>query len=513
MPMLDGDYSSTLEVEMAIRSDIPVAQRNSDRDPLMRPAGLSLDESSTAANASEAERRRVLVIARDFPPCRLIGAQACAQIARYFPLYGWDPLVLTVKEGFLEAPDPNDRRDFPGRVIRTSVVPHPMRIYGKLKESHTSGVSKNQQGKESGKRSHLRNWLLAMLQIPDMYTGWIPPATVAGLWAIHRYRISHIFSSAPFWTNHLVGLVLKFLTRLPWTVHLRDPWTQVKRPRPVSKLSLRLEKWLERLVMSHADMVVCVTERHTQLLRETFDRLSPKKFITIPNGYDEAEWSEFDGTRNTSERDRDQFVITFTGSFYRQLSPRPLFRAIRRLFDTGEISASEVRVDLVGFCDDVDGVAVRDMAAECGVSDCVHIGPPLSRPESLRRMQRSDLLLVLAEGLDLQIPGKTYEYLRAGRPILALTSDGALADLLHRTGGAWIVEPTDDAAIAAAVREAYLASKTGQPCQSADTAIVAEFDRRVLSGRFAALFEQYLPFDTASLRSKSLMTASPSHER
>ena len=90
----------------------------------------------------------------------------------------------------------------------------------------------------------------------------------------------------------------------------------------------------------------------------------------------------------------------------------------------------------------------------------------------------------------LQIPGKTYEYLRAGRPILALTSQGALADLLRRTGGAWVADPADQAAVTRAVRETHAAWRRGEPALRADSTLVADFDRRRLAGRFAALFNQ-----------------------
>jgi len=459
-------------------------------------AAASLSERAATRLRGETARaaaaqQRVLVIARHFPPCRFVGAQATAQIARYLPPYGWHPVILTVGERHVESSDPNDRRSFPGTIVRTGVLPHPLSFYSKVKAS-ARPVSKGGPGTEpaSSRPGRIRRWVLSILQTPDAYTGWIAPATIAGLRAIHRWRITHLFSSAPFWTNHLVGLVLAHLTGLPWTAHLRDPWTQVPPPKPTSALSRMLERWLERLVMTRADFVVCVTERHTRLLREAFPQLPAEKFITIPNGYDEAEWSGSE-RRALPPRppERREFVISYTGSLYMGRSPRPLFRALRRLINAADLRPEELRVDLLGFCDTADGVRVSDMAAECGLTGCVHVGPPLSRPDALRRMAASDLLLLLQESWSLQVPGKTYEYLRAGRPILALTSDGALADLLRETGGAWVVEPTDDAAIAAAVREAYRAWKSGLSGPAAEPALVAAFDRRVLTGRLAALFD------------------------
>jgi hypothetical protein len=107
-------------------------------------------------------------------------------------------------------------------------------------------------------------------------------------------------------------------------------------------------------------------------------------------------------------------------------------------------------------------------------------------------MTQSNLLLLLAEGWSVQIPGKTYEYLRAGRPILALTSEGAAARLLRTTGGAWVVDPADHAGIATALREVHRRWRAGEDGPLAEPAAVAAFDRRRLAGRFADLFDQSL---------------------
>ena len=50
------------------------------------------------------ETRRVLFISYSFPPNMEMGAYTCSQIARYLPLYGWEPVALTVKEKYIDAP-------------------------------------------------------------------------------------------------------------------------------------------------------------------------------------------------------------------------------------------------------------------------------------------------------------------------------------------------------------------------------------------------------------------------
>jgi len=439
-------------------------------------------------------RERLLFITLHFPPSRDIGAHACEQIARYFPLYGWHPFVLTRPAHLYERRDPDYRRPFPGTMVEAGILPHPISIYRRLKQlvrrrGDSGGAGHSTTANEQAPRG-LRRWILSLLHTPDIYTGWIVPATIAGMRVIRRERVGRIFSSGPFWTNHVVGAILSRLTGVPLTIHFRDPWMEVEQPKPVSALSQTIERWLERLVIRTARSVVCVTEWHTRVLRETHAHEPAAKFVTIPNGYDGAEWDGFD--LDSEPADRTQFTIAYPGGFIPwSRSPRPLFRALRSLIDAHEIDPNKVVVDLFGNCDVAEGgVRVADIAAEYGLQQNVRIGGPVSRPETLRRMQQSQLLLLLAEGWTLQIPGKTYEYLRSGRPILALTAEGALADLLEKTGGAVVARPTDDAAIACAIRSVYVSWSSGTAAGKPDRRLVADFDRRRLAARYAALFNQ-----------------------
>jgi len=96
----------------------------------------------------------------------------------------------------------------------------------------------------------------------------------------------------------------------------------------------------------------------------------------------------------------------------------------------------------------------------------------------------------MAERFVIQIAGKTYEYLRAGRAILELTPEGALANLLRRIGGGLVVNPNDAAGILSAVRESVLQWKEGRVRHVADSRAISSFDRRVLAGRLTALFDR-----------------------
>jgi len=454
--------------------------------------------------APERKPRRLLFIAYQFAPSLEMGARSCAQIARYLPRHGWSPVVLTAQEKYIEeryrgSADEIAELGLPDTIVRTRLLPHPFDLYRWLRSTFRrktqdavagaagTNVEADTPLSEKGK---LRRLLLSALSIPDIYTGWILPAIVAGLKAARQSRAEQIFSSGPFWTNHLVGFALSYLTGLPWIAHFRDPWFAGSWETPTSAIAARMDKWLERLVVTRATAVVGVTEEHAVAFRQTYRRLPAEKFAAVPNGYDSGEWDNLPAGMRRDEKSEGKFLIVYAGKFYIERDPLPLFCALKKLIDSGEIAREQIQVDLVGWCATSEGRSVREMAVECGVSDCVKILGPRSRPETLRRMTEADLLLLLAERFVIQIPGKTYEYLRAGRPILALTPEGALANLLRRIGGGLVVNPNDTAGVLAAVRESVLRWKQGRVHHVADPGAIAGFDRRVLAGRLTELFDR-----------------------
>ena len=441
----------------------------------------------------------VLMVTYHYPPSMEMGGQTCAQIARHLPLYGWSPTVLTVRECYSELVGDALEQDSPGRVVRAGMLPHPLTLYRILKSRlHWGHNSAGGGGKDSENRGRLRRWLLSLLLVGDGYTGWLLPAGLAGLRVARGAGVQHLLSSGPPWTSHLVGLLLSRITGLPWTAHFRDPWIQGSQSKPLSLVSMRIDTALERIVMKRATSVVCVTDRHTEILKRAYSDLAPGKFVTIPNGFDGEEWESIEAESDLDSELATEFTITYTGQLYHARNPRPLFQALRILIDAGHIDQNRIRVELIGWCDLAEGRQVSDIAEDFRMRDCITMRGPLARREALRALTRSNLLLLLAEGMTLQIPGKTYEYLRAGRPILALTADGALTDLLRSTGGASVVAPHDVAGIAAVVREAYQNWKAGYP-RGATKVSISQFDRRILAGRFAELFTRSVsPTDVAS---------------
>jgi glycosyltransferase involved in cell wall biosynthesis len=441
-----------------------------------------------------------------------MGAYSCAQIARYLPLYGWEPVVLTVREKYIDAPhfghNYEGRVNDPDLVIRTYKLPHPSDIYRRFKsrspagrqpqDSDLTAVSPPDAAKYKSPLRKARDLLLSLSCVPDKYNGWLIPAVAAGLRAIKQTGAELICSSAPYFTCHLAGYWLSLLTGLPWVAHFRDPWvTGLHAERLPDKICFKINHALERMTISRADIVVCVTEEHAALMRAAYDQMPASKFAVVMNGFDGLEWQEViesippraPGEGYAADAPR-KFLITYAGDIYMKRDPSPLFRALRALIDSGEIGRDEASVELIGSCESSEGRGMSDIISEAGIEGYVEMRGRLSHSETLRRLLQSDLLLLLSEKQLIEIPGKTFEYLKTRRPILALTYEGAVATLLRRTGGAWVVSPDDQPGVINAVRECYRLWKWGLPGPAPDPLIVESFDRRITTARIAELLER-----------------------
>jgi len=441
--------------------------------------------------------RALLFVSHDFPPSTEVGSYSCAQIARYLPDYGWDPIVLTVQEKHYEPRYLDRTLTPPAPVIRTGRLPHPFELYRHAKKSvirHAVAPPQTTPDRFAGFRQTRLESLRSLLAMPDDRIGWIVPAVVAGQRACRKHGITHILASGPCWTNHLVGLILAKCTGLAWTAHFRDPWTEWdRREQGRGQLAHSVESRLQRWVVRSAASVICVTERHAQLLRRAHPDVSPDKFVVVPNGYDESEWLDvpsdvLPGVPSAHAK----FVMVYAGSFdYQDRNPQPVLEALKTLIERGDVDRSRLQVDLIGWCDTAEGQSVQVAASNLGLSGCVQFHGPMSKSNAFKRVAAANLLLLLAQGWTLQVPAKTYEYLRAGRPILALAPPtGAVADLLARTGGAWLVDPTHNEAIALAVREAYRAWLNGEPARAPDRRLVSTYDRRRLVARMAEILSR-----------------------
>ena len=123
-----------------------------------------------------------------------------------------------------------------------------------------------------------------------------------------------------------------------------------------------------------------------------------------------------------------------------------LLRGVQRFAERYPDLRDQLEVAMWGLVD--QGNAKQ--AAQMGIGDRVKVEGYYAKAESAARIQACDLLfLPLETGPDpLFIPGKTFDYLKQGKPVLILGHRSDCTDILVRAGIGILVDPFDPDAIA-----------------------------------------------------------------
>jgi len=162
-----------------------------------------------------------------------------------------------------------------------------------------------------------------------------------------------------------------------------------------------------------------------------------------------------------------------------------LLQAIERLIADDPRLASTIELHLAGVLSDADREAAK-------ATPVVHPHGYLSHADAVALMRSADLLFLPMHSMPPRtrarvVPGKTYEYLAAKRPILAAVPDGDAKDILLAAGNASVCDPGDVSSIADAI-EIELARwrRDESPARPAG-AILDRYERRALTADYAAL--------------------------
>jgi glycosyltransferase involved in cell wall biosynthesis len=430
--------------------------------------------------------KRVLMIAYIYPPQGGPGVQRTVKFVRYLPRYGWEPLVLTVRE-------PYDNTN-----IDSSMLAEVAHVRAVAKTRHLTCRSFTRfwaacgwllapllllAGRRPADLPDAMLWRTAKCLYPDLEATWLPTAILEGLAMVRRYRPQVLYATSPPSTDLLVGLGLSWLTRLPLVVDFRDPWATNFAPFGDGMWRRRLDAHLERLVVNRAACVISVTPRMTETLVNDYRQVPRERFVTISNGYDPEDSPPAPAVRP----DAGRFCIAHLGSCFGTRSPAVFLQALQRVFASTPQMRQDLRVRFVGQVE-----SGKELLAAPEFADIVESTGPVDHRAAATYLVTSDILLLIQHpGALVGTTGKVFEYLAAPGHILACgPPDGEAAAFLRQAGGATIVDGSDPAAVAEAIRRLYAAWKQGTLDGRRDPAIVRQFDRRELTRQLATVLDE-----------------------
>jgi glycosyltransferase involved in cell wall biosynthesis len=409
-------------------------------------------------------RRSAMLVTKQFPPEAVVGAHRTVALCRHLAHEGWEVSVLAAQPPEGCALDQDLLATLPQEVhvVRTPSPDLPLIaarwIKGRRRTARPSdnGAAPAPASEPSPKRRRSLpriavDWASWWLHVPDATTGWYLPAIHAGLRLASRQRPSVIFSTAPSWTAHLVALSIAEITGKPLVADFRDPWCGSRFRNMPYSAHRSANQWLERRVVAGAREITCAWEGiRVHLLRQYPHRAADVR--TILNGFN----PDVIDAVEPSRLEDDRVVLIHSGSFYGPRSPVPLFKALRELGDRSPGKLDSLRVVLLGLTT-YNERPLEQIAREHGLDSCVRVIPRVPHAEALAWLKGADAAMLFgqsgAEEL-ASIPAKAFEYIGAGKPVLAVGAGREACEVM-RSGGCrvWRVSAGDVGAIAHAVEE------------------------------------------------------------
>jgi len=234
---------------------------------------------------------------------------------------------------------------------------------------------------------------------------------------------------------------------------------------------------IERETVELADLVIAVTRTSLAEMRSRYPEQPPGKFVFLPNGYDPEVFRDFEPRPRTDGK----VVVTHVGTAYKTSSPVYYLEALRA---SPEAVRSAIETRFIGRIAETEQPLMDDCR------DLVRLLGFLPQKEALAATRETDYLLLTMTN-DFSLPGKLFEYLATGKPVLALSPPGGEVDrILKETGAGWCVDHRDPAAIQHMLAQAVEAVRQGRFPLERNPDIVRRYERPRLVAELAGLLRE-----------------------
>ena len=425
------------------------------------------------------ESLRVLVIAYYFPPMGFSGVQRVLGFVRYLPSSGWLPTVLTVTPRAYLAHDESLLDAIPPEVevIRTD-SPDPLRWLSR-KEARTLDFGSERW------RKWLQRWS-QLVFIPDNKIGWMRPALQAGRKLLSEKPFDLIFSSAPPYTAHLIGMRLSQEFDLPLITDFRDPWVANPRHFYPTLLHRRRHEKLERKVVQHSDFCTVINRQIKETLLPHFHRAEGfHRVHIIPHGYDPA-----DRLDEPLVEEGERLSLLYTGSFYDAQQPDVFLQGVRHFLDRNPGWEHRLELHFAGLMPPEKRMLIDAL----GLTAMVKLYGYLPHREVVRLLRSASVLWLTVgrqRGEELISLSKLGEYIGTGKPILGLVPEGAARELLQRYRAAYLCEPDAPEEVARMLEQITQDWERGT-FPEPEPMVIRTHSREYLAGQLAGVFSRVL---------------------
>ncbi len=354
--------------------------------------------------------KNVLFVTYFWPPSGKATLHWPLGVIRHLPEFGYQPLVLTADEDTFTQKDKSllNQVDPKLHVIKAKTL-EPFSLYrrflGKEKDAPLV-ASETISTTNKSLRHQIAVWLRLNLFIPDARIGWYWNAVRAGKRLLQTQKIDAIVSIGPPHTTLLVGKKLSSLFSIPHIPVLIDPWVDISYYRGLnrSKIAVAIDRNLEKSVLEQAANIIFVTESMKEDYTARYPQVQNKSHV-LYWGYDERLFYTYSPKQTTNEE-----ILLHAGNIYDHQNPKELWSTLKREINNGR----NLKIVFVGTV----APAIKNSVQEAGLLDRTEYKGFLPYEQMLEKIGSASYLLVCASE-KRHVPGKLFEYLRSGKPIIA----------------------------------------------------------------------------------------------
>ena len=380
--------------------------------------------------------KRVLIICYYWPPAGGPGVQRWLKFVTYLGQFGVEPTVFVPENAHYPLTDEAFLSEVPENVTVVKFpIKEPYRFAKWISKNKTKTIS---SGIITEKQPSLLEKLMLFVRgnlfIPDARVGWVKPATSFLKQYLKEQEINTIVTTGPPHSLHLIGMQLQKAIGVRWIADFRDPWTTIHYHKSLrlTAASAKKHKALEQEVLTSADEVV-VTSAGT---KKEFSAITDTPISVITNGYD--------ATEERVPVPDEKFSLVHIGSLLSNRNPEVLWKVLSELNQENADFAEQLQITLAGAVSE----EVKQSLDAYGLSSFLKDAGYVAHEKALQ-MQRNAQVLLLIEmnrpETKVILPGKLFEYLKAGRPILALGPDGSdMEAIISETNTGWFFPYSDE---------------------------------------------------------------------
>ncbi|MBI1184253.1 glycosyltransferase [bacterium] len=394
---------------------------------------------------------KILVFTYYWPPSGGPAVQRWLALSQLLPHFGIEPIVVTVDEkyaSYVLIDDSLNQRIPASLEVHKTKSFEILNLYQLLlgkEKLPTAGFAN--QGKPSPIQKAMR-WIRGNFFFPDPRKGWNRFALKKAREIIAKENIVGVITAGPPHSTHLIGLQLQKEFNLFWLCDFHDAWVNVWYYHELlkTKWAQQTDQRMELQVLKSCDAIITVGQK---IIDDFSQKLKNREKITLHSmGYDDHAFGK------AARVPADKFVICYTGTMAANYEPRAFFAALQSVINKHH--NWQIELHLYGLI----ATEILSEIEQLKLGNLTKTFGYVNHQKVIDALQNACMLLLVNPNIahaEMIIPGKIYEYLATGLPILNLaTKNTETTQIIEECSAGKTFERTEVEAMAAFIEETYL---------------------------------------------------------